>query len=179
MRLRRQYHRSEPDGITDCSIHLEYLIVVFCCKPILAARRPRPVSSHSDCSFCDAIYIRSPRMEPENELIAQRREKTGNAAEKGVEPFGAAFEISGRLRRSAPNFKTGNVSSRRARHCHRDMGKATLSIIHDLTGRIQVSMFTRKRSVQRRWRSSISSRPGRFRRSPRRLFFDENGPSRR
>ena len=38
-------------------------------------------------------------MEPENELIAQRRGKLETLRKKGVEPFGAAFETSGEIAR--------------------------------------------------------------------------------
>ena len=36
-------------------------------------------------------------MEPENDLIAQRRQKMEALRAKGVEPFGAAFETSGSI----------------------------------------------------------------------------------
>ena len=55
------------------------------------------------------IYIRSPRMEPENELIAQRREKLETLRKKGVEPFGAAFETSGEIATLRAKFKDGET----------------------------------------------------------------------
>ena len=36
-------------------------------------------------------------MEPENELIVQRREKLEALRKKGVEPFGRAFDTSGSI----------------------------------------------------------------------------------
>src|SRR5205807_2270742 len=54
-------------------------------------------------------------MEPENELIAQRREKLEALRARGVEPFGRAFETSGSIAEVRHAFKEGE-SLRAGRH---------------------------------------------------------------
>ncbi len=91
------------------------------------------------------IYIRSPRMEPENELIAQRREKLETLRKKGVEPFGAAFEISGEIATLRAKFKEGETFRAAGRvTAHRDMGKSHFVDLHDVTGRIQVYVHAKE-----------------------------------
>jgi lysyl-tRNA synthetase class 2 len=85
-----------------------------------------------------AIYIRR-KMEAENDLIAQRREKMEALRAKGVEPFGAAFETSGSIAEVREKFKEGETLRAAGRiTARRDMGKSHFVDLRDATGRIQV-----------------------------------------
>src|SRR5881392_1575073 len=78
-------------------------------------------------------------MEPENELIAQRREKLEALRARGVEPFGRAFETSGSIAEVRHAFKEGESLRAAGRiTAHRDMGKSHFVDLRDATGRIQV-----------------------------------------
>src|SRR6059036_1586821 len=77
-------------------------------------------------------------MEPENELIAQRREKLEALRARGVEPFGRAFEASGSIAEVRHAFKEGESLCAAGRiTAHRDMGKSHFVDLRDATGRIQ------------------------------------------
>src|ERR1700682_4849439 len=77
-------------------------------------------------------------MEPENELIAQRREKLAALRTRGVEPFGRAFETSGSIAEVRHAFKEGESLRAAGRiTAHRDMGKSHFVDLRDATGRIQ------------------------------------------
>jgi len=77
-------------------------------------------------------------MEPENELIAQRREKLKALRARGVEPFGRAFETSGAIAEVREKFKEGETLRAAGRiTAHRDMGKSHFVDLRDATGRIQ------------------------------------------
>src|SRR5438105_4253613 len=77
-------------------------------------------------------------MEPENELIAQRREKLEALRARGVEPFGRAFETSGPISEVRQKFKEGDSLRAAGRiTAHRDMGKSHFVDLRDATGRIQ------------------------------------------
>src|SRR5881392_947105 len=77
-------------------------------------------------------------MEPENELIAQRREKLEALRARGVEPFGRAFETSGSIAEVRHAFKEGESLLAAGRiTAHRDMGKSHFIDLRDATGRIQ------------------------------------------
>jgi lysyl-tRNA synthetase, class II len=77
-------------------------------------------------------------MEPENELIAQRREKLKALRARGVEPFGRAFETSGSIAEVREKFKEGETLRAAGRiTAHRDMGKSHFVDLRDATGRIQ------------------------------------------
>jgi lysyl-tRNA synthetase class 2 len=77
-------------------------------------------------------------MEPENELIAQRREKLEALRARGVEPFGRAFETSGSVADVRQAFKEGESLRAAGRiTAHRDMGKSHFVDLRDATGRIQ------------------------------------------
>src|SRR5436305_3082997 len=77
-------------------------------------------------------------MEPENELIAQRREKLAALRTRGVEPFGRAFETSGSIAEVRDSFKEGESLRAAGRiTAHRDMGKSHFVDLRDATGRIQ------------------------------------------
>src|SRR6266513_612630 len=78
-------------------------------------------------------------MEPENELIAQRREKLEALRARGVEPFGRAFETSGSIAEVREKFKEGDTLRAAGRiTAHRDMGKSHFLDLRDATGRIQI-----------------------------------------
>jgi len=78
-------------------------------------------------------------MEPENELIVQRREKLEALREKGVEPFGQAFETSGSVAEVRQIFKEGETLRAAGRiTAHRDMGKSHFVDLRDASGRIQI-----------------------------------------
>jgi lysyl-tRNA synthetase class 2 len=78
-------------------------------------------------------------MEPENELIAQRREKLAALRARGVEPFGRAFETSGSIAEIREKFKDGEKLRAAGRiTAHRDMGKSHFVDLRDATGRIQI-----------------------------------------
>src|SRR5437588_142193 len=77
-------------------------------------------------------------MEPENELIAQRREKLEALRARGVEAFGRAFETSGSIAEVRQAFKEGESLRAAGRiTAHRDMGKSHFVDLRDATGRIQ------------------------------------------
>ena len=77
-------------------------------------------------------------MEPENELISQRREKLAALRARGVEPFGRAFETSGSIAEVRHAFKEGESLRAAGRiTAHRDMGKSHFVDLRDATGRIQ------------------------------------------
>ena len=77
-------------------------------------------------------------MEPENDLITQRREKLKALRARGVEPFGRAFETSGSIAEVREKFKEGEVLRAAGRiTAHRDMGKSHFVDLRDATGRIQ------------------------------------------
>src|SRR6476659_9844933 len=78
-------------------------------------------------------------MEPENELIAQRREKLAALRARGVEPFGRAFETSGSIAEVREKFKEGETLRAAGRiTAHRDMGKSHFVDLRDATGRLQI-----------------------------------------
>src|SRR2546423_15481437 len=77
-------------------------------------------------------------MEPENELIAQRREKLAALRTRGVEPFGRAFETSGSIAEGRHAFKEGESLRAAGRiNAHRDMVKSHFVDLRDATGRLQ------------------------------------------
>jgi lysyl-tRNA synthetase, class II len=78
-------------------------------------------------------------MEPENELMAQRREKLEALRARGVEPFGRAFETSGSVVEVRQKFREGETLRAAGRiTAHRDMGKSHFVDLRDATGRIQI-----------------------------------------
>jgi lysyl-tRNA synthetase class 2 len=84
-------------------------------------------------------------MEPESELIAQRREKLETLRARGVEPFGSAFEISGDLAEIREKFREGEILHAAGRiTAHRDMGKSHFVDLRDATGRIQVYLHAKE-----------------------------------
>src|SRR3984893_10238525 len=88
-------------------------------------------------------------MEPESELIAQRRDKLEKLRAKGAEPFGAAFETSGSLAQIRDKFKEGGTLRAAGRMtAHRDMGKSHFVDLRDATGRIQVYVHAKEAGAE-------------------------------
>ncbi len=84
-------------------------------------------------------------MEPENDLIAQRRQKMEALRAQGVEPFGAAFETSGDIADVRGKFKEGETCRIAGRiTAHRNMGKSHFVDLHDATGRIQIYIHAKE-----------------------------------
>ena len=84
-------------------------------------------------------------MEPENELIAQRREKLKALRARGVEPFGHAFETSGSIAEVREKFKEGETLRAAGRiTAHRDMGKSHFVDLRDATGRFQIYLHEKE-----------------------------------
>jgi lysyl-tRNA synthetase class 2 len=78
-------------------------------------------------------------MDEENELIALRRKKLDALRAKGVEPFGAGFEVSGSIAEVREKFQEGETLRAAGRiTAHRDMGKSHFLDLRDATGRIQI-----------------------------------------
>ena len=78
-------------------------------------------------------------MEPDNELIAQRRANMEALRKKGVEPFGRAFETFGSIAEVRDKFTEGETLRAAGRiTAHRDMGKSHFADIRDASGRIQI-----------------------------------------
>jgi len=78
-------------------------------------------------------------MEPENELIAQRRDKLKALRKRGVEPFGRALETSRSIAEIREKFKEGEALRAAGRiTAHRDMGKSHFVDLRDASGRIQI-----------------------------------------
>jgi lysyl-tRNA synthetase, class II len=83
-------------------------------------------------------------MDEENELIALRRQKLESIRAKGMEPFGAAFEVSGSIGELREQFKEGQAVRAAGRiTAHRDMGKSHFLDLRDATGRIQIYIHSR------------------------------------
>lgn len=84
-------------------------------------------------------------MEPENDLIAQRREKMEALRAKGVEPFGAAFQTAGSISEVRTQFKESETLRAAGRiTAHRDMGKSHFADIRDASGRIQIYLHAKE-----------------------------------
>jgi lysyl-tRNA synthetase class 2 len=78
-------------------------------------------------------------MEEENELIALRRQKLDALRGRGIDPFGAAFEVSGSIGEVRKKFQEGQILRAAGRiTAHRDMGKSHFLDLCDATGRIQI-----------------------------------------
>jgi lysyl-tRNA synthetase class 2 len=84
-------------------------------------------------------------MEDENELIALRRKKLETLRAKGIEPFGAAFDVSGSIAEVREQFHEGETRRVAGRiTAHRDMGKSHFLDLRDVTGRIQIYIHAKE-----------------------------------
>ena len=78
-------------------------------------------------------------MNEENELVALRRKKLDSLRDRGIEPFGQAFETSGNLDEIRAVFKEGEAVRAAGRiTAHRDMGQSHFLDLRDATGRMQI-----------------------------------------
>jgi len=84
-------------------------------------------------------------MEETNDLIALRRQKMEALREKGVEPFGARFDLTGSIEEIRARFAEGNPERAAGRiTAHRDMGKSHFLDLTDSTGRIQIFVHAKE-----------------------------------
>jgi lysyl-tRNA synthetase class 2 len=84
-------------------------------------------------------------MDEENELITLRRKKLDALRAKGVEPFGAGFEVSGSIAELREKFKEGETLRAAGRiTAHRDMGKSHFLDLRDATGRVQIYIHAKE-----------------------------------
>ncbi|PYK25290.1 MAG: lysine--tRNA ligase [Verrucomicrobia bacterium] len=84
-------------------------------------------------------------MDEENELIALRRKKLDALRANGIEPFGAAFEVSGSIAEVRDQFREGETLRAAGRiTAHRDMGKSHFLDLRDATGRIQIYIHAKE-----------------------------------
>jgi lysyl-tRNA synthetase, class II len=84
-------------------------------------------------------------MDEENELIALRRQKMEALRERGVAPFGQAFETSGSIGGVREKFKEGEKFRLAGRiTAHRNMGKSHFVDLRDATGRLQIYVQARE-----------------------------------
>jgi lysyl-tRNA synthetase, class II len=84
-------------------------------------------------------------MEDENELIALRRKKLETLRAKGIEPFGAGFDVSGSIAEVREQFNEGETCRVAGRiTAHRDMGKSHFLDLRDATGRIQIYIHAKE-----------------------------------
>jgi lysyl-tRNA synthetase, class II len=84
-------------------------------------------------------------MDEENELIALRRKKLDALRAKGVEPFGAGFDVTGPIAEVREKFKEGETLRAAGRiTAHRDMGKSHFLDLRDATGRIQIYIHAKE-----------------------------------
>ncbi len=84
-------------------------------------------------------------MEPENELIAQRREKLQALRAKGVDPFGTSFETTGSVAEIREKFREGETLCAAGRMtAHRDMGQSHFVDLRDATGRLQIYLHEKE-----------------------------------
>jgi lysyl-tRNA synthetase, class II len=78
-------------------------------------------------------------MHEENELFAARRQKLETLLQKGVEPFGGSYAITGTIAEIRARFAEGQTERIAGRiTAHRDMGKSHFLDLTDATGRFQL-----------------------------------------
>ena len=78
-------------------------------------------------------------------MIALRRKKLDMLREKGLEPFGSGFEVTGSIGEVREQFKEGNPVRAAGRiTAHRDMGKSHFLDLRDATGRIQIYIHAKE-----------------------------------
>src|SRR6201981_3667843 len=88
-------------------------------------------------------------MDEENELIALRRKKLEALRAKGIEPFGAGFDVSGSIAEVRQRFKEGETLRAAGRiTAHRDMGKSHFLNLRDATDRIQIYLHAKEVSPE-------------------------------
>jgi lysyl-tRNA synthetase, class II len=124
--------------------------VRFFCKRILAASAGFWLFISRGTGILPVIQFHSlegwaTKMEDENSLIAQRREKLEALCAKGITPFGAAFETTGSIADVRAKFAEGKKLRAAGRiTAHRDMGKSHFVDLRDATGRMQIYIHTKE-----------------------------------
>ncbi len=84
-------------------------------------------------------------MEETNDLIETRRQKLQSLRDKGVEPFGGRFDVSGTVGEIRARFAEGNAERVAGRiTAHRDMGRSHFVDVTDATGRIQIFLHAKE-----------------------------------
>ena len=84
-------------------------------------------------------------MDEESELLALRRGKLEALRALGIEPFGAAFQVSGDIADIREKFSEGATFRLAGRiTAHRDMGKSHFLDLRDASGRIQIYLQTKE-----------------------------------
>ena len=84
-------------------------------------------------------------MEETHSLFETRRQKMIALREKGVEPFGQRFDVTGAIAEIRARFAEGNHERAAGRiTAHRDMGKSHFLDITDSTGRIQIFIHAKE-----------------------------------
>ncbi len=84
-------------------------------------------------------------MDEESELLALRRGKLEALRARGIEPFGAAFQVSGDIADIRGKFSEGATFRLAGRiSAHRDMGKSHFLDLRDASGRIQIYLQTKE-----------------------------------
>jgi lysyl-tRNA synthetase class 2 len=84
-------------------------------------------------------------MEETSDLLALRRQKLEKLREKGVQPFGAAFPVTGTIAEIRERFAEGNAEKAAGRiTAHRDMGKSHFLDLTDGSGRIQIFVHAKE-----------------------------------
>src|SRR5438874_3071570 len=84
-------------------------------------------------------------MDEESELLALRRGKLEALRACGIEPFGAAFEVSGDIGSIREKFSEGGSFRVAGRiTAHRDMGKSHFVDLRDASGWIQIYLQTKE-----------------------------------
>ncbi len=84
-------------------------------------------------------------IEETNDLLAVRRQKLEMLHQLGIDPFGAAFEVSGSIGEVRAAFAEGQrvrIAGRLT--AHRDMGKSHFCDLSDATGRLQIYLHPKE-----------------------------------
>ena len=84
-------------------------------------------------------------MEETRDLIEVRRQKLDALRERGVDPFGGRFDVSGSIAELREKFAEGNRARVAGRiTAHRDMGKSHFLDVTDASGRIQIFIHAKE-----------------------------------
>jgi lysyl-tRNA synthetase class 2 len=84
-------------------------------------------------------------MDETHALIETRRQKVAALREKGVEPFGQRFDVTGTVAEARARFAEGNAERLAGRiTAHRDMGKSHFLDLTDASGRLQIFIHAKE-----------------------------------
>ena len=121
--------------------------IVILCDLCVRILKPASIPSRGFALFIlrHRFKIRHHKMDDENSLIAQRREKLEALQARGANPFGRAFETSGTIAEVREKFADGATLRAAGRiTAHRDMGKSHFVDLRDSTGRMQVYIHAKE-----------------------------------